>query len=120
MGKDRATVPKAVYYQCIWIIKDIDRLRRLEAASKLEGQDGEPVFFVDEDEMIRDADVLNMAVWKLACIRAALDELPHEYRQHTLDNIVYNIPLSDLAHENTWRRWRSTFIKALAKNLKLV
>ena len=120
MAKKRSTVPKAVYHQCIWVIKDIDRLRRLEAASKIEGVDGEPVFFVDEDEMIRDAAVLNEAVRKLDCIREALEEIPPEYRQHTLDNIMYNIPLSDMAHENTWRRWRATFIKALAKNLKLV
>ena len=28
MRKNQYSVPKAVYYQCIWLLKDIDRLRK--------------------------------------------------------------------------------------------
>lgn len=120
MSEGRHTIPKAVYYQCIWIVKDMDRLRRLEAACSIKTQNGDPVFFVDEDEVIRDIDVLSEAEQKLGHIRKALNAIPEEYRQSTIDNIVYNIPLADTAHENTWRRWRSLFIKELAQNLKLI
>ena len=34
MRKNEYSVPKAVYYQCIWLIKDIDRLRKLEAVDR--------------------------------------------------------------------------------------
>ena len=120
MGKKKLRVPKAVYYQCIWIIKDLDRLRRLEATDRYNHSEDEFVFFVDEEEVIRDAGVLTQARFKLDCVRAALGLVPEEYRQKTLDSIIYGIPFDDMAHENTWRRWRQFFIRELAKNLMLI
>lgn len=113
-------LPKAVYYQCVWVLKDLDRLRRLEAADTLRHSSDEKVFFVDEDELIRDAEVLEEARRKLECIRDAIAEVPYEYRQRTMDSIVYGIPFDDVAHENTWRKWRQVFIRELAKNLMLI
>ena len=46
--------------------------------------------------------------------------IPEEYRQGTLDCITYNVPYSDMAHENTWRKWRQILIWELAKNLFLI
>jgi len=113
-------VPKAVYYQCVWTVKDIDRLRRLEAISSYTKNNDELVFFVDDEQVIRNAEVLTQAAWKLECIRKAIEEVPAEYRQGTLDCLVYNLPFADVAHENTWRRWRQVFIRELAKNLLLI
>lgn len=120
MSERKCRVPKAVYYQCIWTVKDMDRLRRLEAANNHISKRGEFVFFEDDDEIIRSADVLEQAKWKLGCIRDAIDLVPEEFRQNTVDSIVYNIPFSDMAHENTWRHWRHVFIRELAKNLMLI
>ncbi len=119
MGK-RSRVPKAVYYQCIWILKDMDRLRRLEAADNVRHNRDEKVFFVDEDELIRDGEVLEEAKRKLECIRDAIAEVPYEYRQRTMDSLIYGTPFEDMAHENTWRKWRQVFIRELAKNLMLI
>ena len=113
-------LPKAVYYQCIWIVKDIDRLRRLEAAGHFGHTEEEFVFFVDEEEVIRDSGVLLEARHKLECIREALEKVPSEYRQNTIDSIVYSIPFGDMAHENTWRKWRQIFVRELAKKLMLI
>lgn len=120
MNRNRLRVPKAVYYQCIWIIKDLDRLRRLEAAASYARSEDEFVFFVDEEDVIRDAGVLSQARHKLDCVRAALGLVPEEYRQKTLDSIIYGIPFDDMAHENTWRKWRQFFIRELAKKLMLI
>lgn len=116
--KDR--VPKQVYFQCIWTVKDIERLKRLEAISNYSQEGNEMVFFVDEEDVIRNAAVLKQAAWKLECIRKAVTKLPKEYRQATIDNIVFNVPYGDIAHENTWRKWRQVFIRELAKNLLLI
>lgn len=116
--KDR--VPKQVYFQCIWTVKDIERLKRLEAISNYSKDSNEMVFFVDEEDVIRDAAVLEQAAWKLGCIRKAITKLPKEYRQATIDSIVFNVPYGDIAHENTWRKWRQVFIRELAKNLLLI
>ncbi len=120
MIRNEDAVLKAVYYQCIWLIKDIDRLRKLEAVSNYAEREDELVFFVDDENVIRDAEVLEKAKWKLSCIREALIKIPEEYRQNTLDCISYNVPYSDMAHENTWRKWRQVFIWELAKNLFLI
>ena len=120
MERNKYRVPKAVYYQCVWILKDMDRLRRLEAVSRVPLEGDEMVFFVDEDDMIGDESVVRQAQNKLCCIRKALQILPPEYRQLTLDCIVLGIPFADTAHTNTWRRWRRIFINELAKNLQLI
>lgn len=98
----------------------MDRLRRLEAADNLRHSSDEKVFFVDEDELIRDVEVLEEARHKLECIREAIAVVPCEYRQRTMDSIVYGSPFEDMAHENTWRKWRQVFIRELAKNLMLI
>ncbi len=120
MGKDVYRLPKPVYYQCVWIIKDMDRLRMLEAADSQAKEHGEHVFFAEHEEIIKRADVLAHARWKLDCVRRSLEILPHEYRQGTIDSIIYSIPYGDMAHENTWRKWRLRFIRELAKNLMLI
>ena len=120
MRRSEDRIPKAVYYQCIWLIKDMDRLRRLEAVGNYIDEDDGLVFFVDDNNIIRNAEVIDQAVWKLECVRKALEEVPPEYRQSTLDCITYNVPFGDMAHENTWRRWRQIFIRELAKNLMLM
>lgn len=120
MAERKDRVPKQVYFQCVWTVKDIERLKRLEAISNYSQESNEMVFFVDEEDVIRDAAVLRQAAWKLECIRKAITKLPREYRQATIDNIVFNVPYGDVAHENTWRRWRQVFIRELAKNLLLI
>ncbi len=120
MKINKFRVPKPVYYQCVWTVKDIERLRRLEAVSNYTQKSDELVFFVDDEEVIRSADVLKQAAWRLECIRKAIEKIPREYRQSTIDCIVYNVPFGDAAHENTWRKWRQVFIRELAKNLMLI
>jgi hypothetical protein len=113
-------VPKPVYYQCVWILKDIERLKRLEAVDNYRSSKDEFVVFVDEEEVIRNAEVLCQARFKLECIRKALLAVPEDYRQMTIDSIVYGLSFGDMAHENTWRRWRQIFIRELAGNLNLI
>lgn len=120
MRSKQNSIPKAVYHQCVWILKDIERLRRLEAVGCYAGGEDEMVFFVDDEEVIKSAEVIEQAKWKLECIRRAMRKVPSEYRQSTLDCIIYNVPYGDMAHENTWRKWRQVFIEELAKNLFLI
>lgn len=120
MIKNIYKVPKAVYYQCVWVVKDLERLRRLEAVGKVSPDDDELVFFMDDDDMVKDEAVILAARDRIRCIRKALEALPPEYRQTTLDSIVYGAPFADTAHTNTWRRWRQIFISELAKNLLLI
>ena len=113
-------LPKAVYYQCTWIIKDIDRLYRLEAMRRHTSSDDEIVLFEDENSSVYEEAVIEQAAWKLACIREALKAVPEEYRLETLESIVDRSYPSAIAHENTWKKWRRVFIKELAHKLNLI
>lgn len=113
-------LPRTVYFQCIWLVKDLERLQRLELAADTGVDPDELVFFEVDGEAVRDRNVLMMAKFKMDCVRRALEDIPEEYRQGTIDSITYNIPYVDVAHENTWRKWRRVFIRSLASNLMLV
>ena len=113
-------MPKAVYYQCLWTVKDIDRLYRLEAMMKHEKSEDEVVLYEDEGCMAMNEEVLRQASWKLSCIKDALNVIPQEYRIETIESIVDGVFPTGIAHENTWKKWRRVFIKELAHKLNLI
>ena len=120
MEKRTYHLPKAVYYQCIWTVKDMDRLERLAAVADAGFKESEIVFFEVDEDAIENKEVLQQAKFKLACIRRALQELPEEYRRGTIASISEGLPYAGIAHDNTWRRWRKIFIRHLASELYLI
>lgn len=89
-------LPRAVYYQCVWTVRDMERMEKTAG--------------LDPGETAK----------RLECIRRALLEVPEEYRSGVLKSIaVRGTNAGDFAHENTWKRWRQRFIFRLAKNLGL-
>lgn len=118
--KNCGRTPKAVHHQCMWIIRDLDRLYRLDAIHRHGKRDDELVFFEDENCRLISPAVTEEAARKIACIKKALLAIPEEYRMELLDGIVEGIKPSAVAHENTWKKWRRIFIRELASNLKLI
>ena len=89
MRKNEYSVPKAVYYQCIWLVKDMDRLRKLEAVSNYAAKEDELVFFA----ACRDPDchaALEMRFAAGIAARYVDAELVHgiEAREQHADQIV--------------------------------
>lgn len=117
---DHSRLPKAVYHQCMWIVRDIDRLYRLDAMNRHGQREDELVFYEDENCSTISNEVTKEASWKIGCIKEALTKIPEEYRIDTLDSIVDGVRPSAIAHENTWKKWRRVFISELAYNLRLV
>lgn len=118
--KEYNKLPKAVYYQCLWTVKDIDRLHRLEAMLKHDKCEGELILYEDENCVAMGEEVLRQASWKLSCIKDALETIPEEYRIDTLEGIVDGVLPIGMAHENTMKKWRRTFIRELAHRLNLI
>ncbi|MBR2674503.1 MAG: hypothetical protein IKE52_03490 [Mogibacterium sp.] len=119
-NKEEVRLPKAVYYQCMWIVKDIDRLQRLDAVKNHGRMESEYIIYEDENcQSFRD-EVLSHAEWELLCIKNALAIVPEEYRIETIEGIVSGSFPRGVAHENTWKKWRRIFIGELAKNLNLI
>ena len=52
-------------------------------------------------------------------VESALAEVPEEFRDGILDNILDNVPLERLpyAADKTWSHWRLVFLKAVAENM---
>ena len=116
----KGRLPREVHYQCMWLVKDIERLYRLDAMRRHGRRDDEIVLFEEENcRSIRD-EVMEQAGWKLACVKEALEVVPEEYRIYIIENIVNGDACYEIAHENTWRRWRRIFLKELAYKLKLI
>ncbi|MBQ6315338.1 MAG: hypothetical protein IJH90_05755 [Mogibacterium sp.] len=107
-----AKLPREVYYRCIWLVRDAERLRTVS-------EPGDHPFPDGMDIIVSEA-VIRKARGDLAHIDAALNMIPEVYRSGVINNITRGDPFSDLAHPNTWKKWKRIFISELAKELDLI
>lgn len=101
-------LPREIYHQCLWIVRDMVRMEQMVAATRggAAGEEGAPAL---EEARIR-----------LECIRRALLDVPEFYREGILESIlVRGCGYADGAHENTWKKWRQRFLYSLAEHLSL-
>ena len=63
------------------------RLQRLANLKVKPRQPGELVFYADEESRTMRAEVVEEAIWKLKCIRDALNTIPEEYRADIIESI---------------------------------
>lgn len=113
-------LPRAVYHQCIWTVKDIDRLRMLEAIHYYREQPDEIMFCTVEGcSMVTDS-VIEEGMRRLKAVRAALEPIPEDMREELIENIRAGTVFGDYAHENTWKKWKKRFVCELAHNLDLI
>jgi hypothetical protein len=117
-------LPSAVYYQCIWVVKDMVRLEEIaKDGFRNEMLNESSCGYVAETGSLACALLPEQeeALFKLDCIHRAIILIPEEYREGILMNIQNRgSGYGDFAHENTWKKWKQRFIYALAVNLKLV
>lgn len=101
--KYEESIPKTIYYECIWIIRDKKRLEKI-LTLKID----------DYGEVERNA------YYKLDSIHRAILKIPAEYRGVILESITCGIKNTNIyIHENTIKKYKKEFICNLAKNLGL-
>ena len=99
------SLPREVYYQCVWMIRDMERLEKVVEDSSKEAV---------EDHRLDDAIV------KLDCLKRALEEIPDYYRQGVVSSVkVRGGGFDEFAHTNIWKKWKMRFMYAFAANLGL-
>ena len=115
-------LPREVYYRCLWTVRDVTRLRQLaDTASIVTGSVSGSLDREDDDTyMILSERVVRQAASDVRCIQSALEHVPDVYRKGIMDNIVMRIPFDDLAHPNTWKRWKLVFLYELARELNYI
>ena len=115
-------IPQDVYYRCIWLVRGSRRLREL-AGIKDDPQGALPARGADYDQTdasLVSEDVIRQAERDLECLSNALERIPGAYREGILRNIADKEPFGDMAHPNTWKKWKQEFIYQLAKELHLI
>lgn len=96
-------IPRSIYFECIWIIRDKKRLERILAC-----------------KMDEYGEVERNAYYKLDAIHRAILKIPAEYRGVILRSITYGINNTNIyIHENTIKKYKREFIYQVAKNLAL-
>lgn len=97
-------MPKEVYYQAIWAIRDLDRMEnRLEELS-----------FLDDDSC-QEKLILSDRVEN---IYNAFDTVPNKYHECIMNDIEkkdMNIPDKG----KMWKYWKQRFVYGVAKNLQM-
>lgn len=102
-NKYEEIIPRSIYFECIWIIRDKKRLERILASN------------IDEY-----GEVERNAYYKLDAIHRAILKIPAEYRGVILRSITYGINNTNIyIHENTIKKYKREFIYQVAKNLAL-
>ncbi|MBR0374079.1 MAG: hypothetical protein IJH91_06095 [Mogibacterium sp.] len=94
------TLPKPVREQCIWIIRDMNRLREV-AGAEYEAPD------------------VITARMRIAALEQSLETIPPEYREGLLRNISGGVPFGMKASESTWLRWKQRLLYTFAMHLGL-
>lgn len=117
-------LPKAVYHQTLWRIRDYPRL--VAEAQQLIGvhapimEGGGGGGASDPDKI---GNIVHMRAKLLADVEAidrALLTVPSEYRKGVWDNIVHGKPFPQTGDRSTYGRHKTRFICACAKELKII
>ena len=122
-------MPDAVYYQCIWAVRDLyrmeDRLKEIERdirsgkvmSTSIVSEDTNAYNVSKPTESI----VMQKASLerRINAIRDALDTVPLSYRQFILDNIIRQTSYKCFPNK-LWRIWKQRFLFNVAKNLSLI
>ena len=116
-------IPQDVYYRCIWLVRGRRRLQDLAEMSDDTLQASVSASEMEDDHS--DAAIVSEAVIRqaerdLESISNALERIPGAYREGILSNIADKEPFGDMAHPNTWKKWKQEFIYQLAKQLHLI
>ena len=107
-------LPREVYYRCVWTVRDASRMKGLVSAGDTYSEDR-----IEEYRTVSDG-VIRKAAEDLGCISRALTHVPEVYRYGIIDNIAEKRAFDDLAHPNTWKRWKLVFLYELAKELQMI
>lgn len=127
MKNRTGNIPRQVYKQCIWIMRDRDRLLDLVAffeenceCFENESQGDVVILTMENNEGVLLEAVVNEAKSKLAAIKRAEMIVPDSYRKGLINSISKGEAFPDYASENTWKKWKKIFIEQLAIELYLI
>lgn len=122
-------LPDAVYYQCVWAVRDLYRMEEQLEIIKHDINDGamhttSVVSDVKDDYEVRnpteDKVMQKVALERrIKAINDAINTVPLAYRQFILDNIILQKAYKCFPNK-FWRIWKQRFLYNVARNLLLI
>ena len=122
-------MPDTVYYQTIWMVRDLYRMEEQLEILENEINDGAIHMTSVVSDIKADYDQVNptedKVIQKAAlerrvkAVNDALNVVPLAYRQFILDNIILQKSYNCFPNK-FWRIWKQRFLYNVAKNLLLV
>ena len=122
--KGKYTLPREVYRQTLWQVRDYHRLKDLYEAVAEERpgpSDGMPRGKGGtSDPTFQKAVKLEHIGRVLAAIDEALALVPPEYRKGVWNSVLYDTPYPFDAGRATYGRWKSFFVYTIADKLNFI
>ena len=122
-------MPDAVYFQCLWAVRDLYRMEERIKELETEKETGFYSAFCFSDQTAcygamsadrgeREAELQSLKQ-RVGVIREALDIVPEEYHANILDNIILRTP-SKAYPGKMWKYWKHRFLYIVAKKFALI
>lgn len=121
--KTKYRLPREVYHQTLWVIRDYSRMKAEEDAIIFESPappDGQPHGTATLDETFSKAARREERIRKTRAIETALEIVPEEYRRGVWDSVQEQKAFPLDADRSTYSRWKSRFIWEAANRLGIV
>ncbi len=124
-------LPEAVYFQCIWAVRDLRRMEKrieeLEKSGSCRGNEGcgcwvgdQGIYYGDGIPCGKDPQwELRALKNRVSMIYQALDLVPEEYRENILSNIIDRVAMKTYPGK-MWRYWKQRFLYILAKKFAMI
>lgn len=125
-------LPEAVYFQCIWAVRDLHRMeKRIEELERNAARREDPY---DGGHGVSDQGIyygggipcaenpqweLRVLKNRVAMIYQALSFVPEEYRENILSNIIDRVAMKTYPGK-MWRYWKQRFLYILAKKFAMI
>ena len=122
--RGKYTLPREVYLQTLWQIRDYHRLKDMYDAVAEESpapSDGMPrTKGITSDPTYQKAVKLEHIGRVILAIETARDMVPEEYRPGVWASVMYREPYPIDADRTTYGRWKSKFVYTVAEKLNFI
>lgn len=121
--KTKYILPRTVYYQTLWRIRDYYRLKELADSlieCKESNLDGMPKGNNTTDKVGTTVIKREKFIKEVYLINDSIKEIPQEYRSGIWNNIQFYQPYPMDADRATYGRYKSKFIYKVAEKLGLI
>lgn len=122
-------LPDPVYYQCLWAIRDLERLEnklseleediKAGVKGKAYVNEGRRDYCDVKPTEINAIEKVNLER-RINSIKKAFAGVPDSYKGYVMDSILNKVSPKKRYPDNIWKIWKQRFVYSVAVNLNLI